>query len=89
MNITHGLRRALQVNSCVTAAVLEGRRRTWREIGDRVSRFAGALRPSPRPRRRIAVLMLNQYRHIECYLAASWGGGRHDRSPQHPLEYPG
>src|SRR5258705_9603497 len=44
MNITHGLRRALQVKSCGTATIFEGRRRTWQEIGDRVSRFAGAFR---------------------------------------------
>lgn len=44
MNITHGLRRVLQVNSCAIARIFEGRRRTWREIGDRVSRLAHALR---------------------------------------------
>jgi long-chain acyl-CoA synthetase len=44
MNITHGLRRALQVKSRGTATIFEGRRRTWQEIGDRVSRIAGALR---------------------------------------------
>ena len=47
MNITHGLRRALQVKSCGTATIFEGRRRTWQEIGDRVSRFAGALHAHP------------------------------------------
>jgi long-chain acyl-CoA synthetase len=75
MNITHGLRRALQVKSCGTATIFEGRRRTWQEIGDRVSRFAGALHAHPLGRGdRIAVLMLNQDRYIERYLAASWAG---------------
>jgi long-chain acyl-CoA synthetase len=75
MNIIHGLRRALQVKSCGTATIFEGRRRTWQEIGDRVSRFAGALHAHPLGRGdRIAVLMLNQDRYIECYLAASWAG---------------
>ena len=75
MNITHGLRRALQVNSRGTATIFEGRRRTWQEIGDRVSRFARALRAHSLGRGdRIAVLMLNQDRYIECYLAASWAG---------------
>ena len=65
MNITHGLRRALQVKSCGTATIFEGRRRTWQEIGDRVSRFAGALHAHPLGRGdRIAVLMLNQDRYI-------------------------
>ena len=41
-------------------------RRTWQEIGDRVSRFAGALRAHSLGRGdRIAVLMLNQDRYIE------------------------
>ena len=75
MNITHGLRRALQVKSCGTATIFEGRRRTWQEIGDRVSRFAGALHAHPLGLGdRIAVRMLNQDRYIECYLAASWAG---------------
>ena len=75
MNITHGLRRALQVKSCGTATIFESRRRTWQEIADRVSRFAGALRAHSLGRGdRIAVLMLNQDRYIECYLAASWAG---------------
>jgi long-chain acyl-CoA synthetase len=59
MNIAHGLRHALQVNSYSTAAILEGRRRMWRAIGDRVSRFAGVLRAHRLGRGdRIAVLML-------------------------------
>jgi len=75
MNITHGLRRALQVNACGIATIFENRRRTWREIGDRVSRLAAALRVRGLGRGdRIAVLMLNQDRYIECYLAASWAG---------------
>jgi long-chain acyl-CoA synthetase len=49
MNIAHGLRRALQVNSSSTAAILEGRRRMWRAIGDRVSRALPALKPSFMP----------------------------------------
>jgi hypothetical protein len=43
MNIAHGLRRALQVNACATATIFAGRRRTWKEIGDGVSRFAGGV----------------------------------------------
>jgi long-chain acyl-CoA synthetase len=75
MNITHGLRRALQVNSYGIATIFGSRRRTWREIGDRVSRLAAALRVRGLGRGdRIAVLMLNQDRYIECYLAASWAG---------------
>jgi long-chain acyl-CoA synthetase len=75
MNITHGLRRALQLNACAIATIFENRRRTWREISDRVSRLAAALRMHGLRRGdRIAVMMLNQDRYIECYLAASWAG---------------
>ena len=46
MNITHGLRRALQVNPR-GIAILEGERKSsWTDVGGRVSRFAGALRQS-------------------------------------------
>jgi long-chain acyl-CoA synthetase len=75
VNITHGLRRALQVRPRAIATIFEDRRRTWREIGDRVSRLATALRGRGLGRGdRIAVLMLSQDRYLECYLAASWAG---------------
>jgi long-chain acyl-CoA synthetase len=39
MNITHGLRRALQVNP-QGIAILEGERKSsWTDVGERVSRF--------------------------------------------------
>ena len=44
MNITQGLRRALQINP-QGVAILEGERKlSWADVGQRVSRFAGALR---------------------------------------------
>jgi long-chain acyl-CoA synthetase len=44
MNITQGLRRALQINP-QGVAVLEGERKlSWANVSERVSRFAGALR---------------------------------------------
>ena len=63
VNITQGLRRALQINP-QGIAILEGERKlTWAEVGERVSRLAGALR-----------LMLNSSRYLELYLAAGWAG---------------
>ena len=75
MNITHGLRRALQVNPR-GIAILEGERRlTWAEVGDRVSRLAGALRHRGVAKGdRVAVLMLNSSRYLELYLAVGWAG---------------
>jgi len=37
MNITHGLRRALQINPNGLAIVYGDRRKNWREVGDRVA----------------------------------------------------
>src|SRR5580698_6818209 len=44
MNITHGLRRALQINPNGLASVFGNRRRHWHEIGERVPRLAAGLR---------------------------------------------
>ncbi len=73
MNITHGLRRALQVNPR-GIAILEGERiLTWAEVGERVGRVAGALRQRGVAKGdRVAVLMLNSSRYLELYLAVGW-----------------
>ena len=75
MNITHGLRRALQVNP-QGIAILEGERKSsWTDVGERVSRFAGALRQLGVAKGdRVAVLMLNSGRYLELYLAVGWAG---------------
>ena len=75
MNITHGLRRALQVNPNGLAVVCGERRRNWREIGDRVARLASAIRGlGAKDGDRVAVLSLNSDRYLELYLAAGWSG---------------
>ncbi len=75
MNITHGLRRALQLKPR-GIAILEGERKlTWAEVGERVSRLAGALRQLGVAKGdRVAVLMLNSSRYLELYLGAGWAG---------------
>ncbi|WP_047309794.1 AMP-binding protein, partial [Rhodopseudomonas palustris] len=76
MNITHGLRRALQINPEGLATVCAGRRRNWREVGDRVARLAAGLRASGvGDGDRVAILSLNSDRYLEMYLAAGWCGG--------------
>ncbi len=75
MNITHGLRRALQINRNGLAVVYGDRRKTWGEVGDRVARLAGAIRGlGAQPGDRVAVLSLNSDRYLELYLAAGWSG---------------
>ena len=75
MNVTQGLRRALQLNP-QGVAILEGERQlTWAALGERVSRFAGALLQRGVTRGdRVAVLMLNSTRYLELYLAVAWAG---------------
>jgi long-chain acyl-CoA synthetase len=75
MNVTHGLRRALQVNPNGPATVFGDRRRSWRDIGERVPQLAGALRAlGARNDDRVAVLSLNSDRYLELYLVAAWAG---------------
>ncbi len=75
MNITHGLRRALQINPNGLATVCRERRRTWRVVGERVARLAGGLRArGVADGDRVAVLSLNSDRYLELYLAVGWAG---------------
>jgi len=75
MNITHGLRQALQLNPDKLATVYGKRRRTWREIGDRVARLAAAFDAlGVKPGDRVAILSMNSDRYLESYLATGWAG---------------
>ena len=75
MNITHGLRRALQVNPNGLAVVCGERRRNWREVGTRVARLASGIRALGAANGdRVAILSLNSDRYLELYLAVGWAG---------------
>ena len=75
MNITQGLRRALQINPDGLAIVCGDRRQTWRQVGERVARLAAAIRSlGARDGDRVAILSLNSDRYLELYLAAGWSG---------------
>jgi len=72
MQITRGLRRAVQVNADGTATIFKDRRHTYRTFTDRVARLAGALADlGASPGDRIAALALNSDRYLE-YFFACW-----------------
>lgn len=75
MNITHGLRRTLQINPTGLATVFGGRQKTWQDVGERVPRLAAGIRSlGANPGDRVAILSLNSDRYLELYLAAAWAG---------------
>ena len=75
MNVTQGLRRALQINPNGLAIVCGDRRQTWRQVGERVARLAAGIRSlGAADGDRAAILSLNSDRYLELYLAAGWSG---------------
>jgi long-chain acyl-CoA synthetase len=75
MSTTFGLHRAVLFNPRAVATLYEERTRCWVEVEDRVARLAGALRALGVGRGdRVAILMLNQDRYLELYLAIAWAG---------------
>src|SRR5271165_4611288 len=75
MSTTFGLHRAVLFNGNGVATQFENRSLTWIETADRVARLAGALREFGVGRGdRVAILMLNQDRYLELYLATAWAG---------------
>ena len=73
--LTQGLRRAVQTRPDGIATSFAGRRRTWRESADRVSRVAGALSAlGVRSGDRVAILALNSDRYLELMYAIPWLG---------------
>ena len=76
MSTTFGLHRAVLFDRSGVATLFEDRTRTWGEVANRVARLAGALRELGIAKGdRVAILMLNQDRYLELYLAIAWAGG--------------
>jgi long-chain acyl-CoA synthetase len=76
MHLTQGLHRAVQIKPDTVATVFGERRRTWRELTDRVARLAaGLVSLGLKPGDRVAPIALNSDRYIELYYAVWWAGG--------------
>ena len=75
MYLTQSLRRATQQSPHATASIYRGRKRTFAQMSDRVSRFAGALRAlGVQAGDRVGILSLNSDWYLEYYMACYWAG---------------
>jgi acyl-CoA synthetase (AMP-forming)/AMP-acid ligase II len=73
MYLTQGLHRAVQQRPAATMTIFGERRRTFREVADRVARLAGAMRGlGVSDGDRVAILSLNSDRYSEYLLAVPW-----------------
>ncbi len=76
MYLTQGLHRAMQQKPDSVATIYRGRRRTFREFGERVARLAAALRGlGVAAGDRVGLLALNSDRYLEAMMAVWWAGG--------------
>lgn len=75
MRLTQALTRAVQLRSKQPATIYGERTRNWGEVGERVTRFAAALRDLGLERGdRVAILALNSDCYIETFFATAWAG---------------
>ncbi len=76
MQGTQFLRQAVACQPHRTAIICNGRRRSWREVGERVPRLAGALRVlGIADGAFVAALAMNSDRYVELFFAVPWAGG--------------
>jgi long-chain acyl-CoA synthetase len=74
--MTQGLHRAVQRHPHKVATICGERRRTYRELAERVARLAAALQKLGMTRGdRVGMLALNSDRYLEFYLGTWWSGG--------------
>ena len=75
MQATQILRQAVMEQPDRAGTIYRDRRRTWREIGDRVPRMAAALRQlGVQPGQCVAALAMNSDRYLELFFAIPWCG---------------
>ncbi len=75
MQLTQPLHRAVGRHPDAPATVCGARRRSFRQVRERVARAAGALRAlGVQPGDRVGVLATNSDRYLEAYMAIPWAG---------------
>ena len=75
MGVTRGIHRSLRVSRDALATCCGARRCSWSEFVERIAALAGSLRElGVAKNERVAVLMLNSDRYLECYAAVAWAG---------------
>jgi acyl-CoA synthetase (AMP-forming)/AMP-acid ligase II len=75
MQITQALHRAVARRPDALATICGGRRHTFAQFQDRVSRLAGGLQTlGVREGDRVGILSLNSDRYVEYYMAVPWAG---------------
>ncbi|MBV8665800.1 MAG: long-chain-fatty-acid--CoA ligase [Burkholderiaceae bacterium] len=76
MYLTQGLHRSIQQKPDAIATSYGDRKRTFRELGERVARLASGLQSlGMKTGDRVAMLALNSDRYLEYQMAVPWGGG--------------
>ncbi|MBT2301984.1 long-chain-fatty-acid--CoA ligase [Variovorax paradoxus] len=76
MQGTSFLKQAVACAPHKTATICNGRRRAWREVGQRVPRLAAALRSfGIADGAFVAALSMNSDRYVELFFAVPWAGG--------------
>ena len=76
LDLTHSLQRQMRHDPDGVATVFKGRRRTWRELGDRAARLAAGLQAQGmQPGDRVGMLALNTDAYLDYMLGTWWGGG--------------
>ena len=74
--ITQHLHRAIRHKPNHLATVFGDRRKTYGELGVRVSKLAGGLKAiGVKPGDRVGILAMNSDRYLEVFLATFWAGG--------------
>ena len=76
MYLTQSLHRSIQQTPNQPISVFQGRTRSFAQFGDRIARYAGALRQlGMQPGDRVGMLALNSDWYLEYYLGTYWAGG--------------